>query len=1199
MGLTDSQRAAVQAQGNVLVEAGAGAGKTSTLIERVLHFLSQPGASVEQVMMVTFTNAAAAEMRERLRNKLMEAQRAEPHVRRHAENLALMDAASIGTLHSFCLRLIRENFYTLKLDPQIRALDEKEAALLSYEVFARVISKHYEGAEAESVGIKHLLESQANSSERTLRQLALRMHRHAQSLDDPAAWFASQRRMLADPHPTAWREWLANELPRWREEWLQTLSEYTGIPQVEVARSAFDCLAGNFGLPSLPGCIAQLKSLKDVWKGGGKNKNLEVRNQIPDLFTDAEFLEGFCPTAEDPDPLQTDWDIARPQLVALLNLAQEFGHQYEQAKREMGALDFSDLEQCALRLLWDRETNTPSPLAAAWRAQIALILVDEYQDINRAQDKIIQAISRHGSNRFLVGDVKQSIYRFRLANPAIFRGYREAWSMENSGGSVKPLRENFRSHEHILRVVNEVFRALMRRQLGGIDYDDGAALVFGARANRHHLLEPTGETLPVELLLHVPLKPKERAELGLEPAAQEDDRSETEREAAMIARRLLELKNDPGFRIHDSSLPEGAQWRPMEWGDAAVMLRAMSGKAADYVKQFELAGVPLDASGAGFYDAQEVRDLRSLLQILDNPLQDIPLLAALRSPFGCFTADELALIRCADREAPWWRALEGFRARAVSFQRSLMEPELAAKIPALQAKVAEFLDRHARWRRMAGQASIYDSLERILEESRYEQWLRTQPRARQRLANVRLLLELARDFERAPQAGIFRFLRMIEAQREADLEEEAAAAPPKGDAVRLMTIHKSKGLEFPLVVLADTDHGFRFQDLSASVLFDETHGLCPRIAPGDGRPGYPSIALWLARRAEKPELLGEELRLLYVAMTRAEQKLILSGCATPKKLADWRKAADRITHHRGVAAGRSFLSWLAPLMPRLAGTEDWDAQPAGRSAFLEWRLVYDAPIPGQAPGPSAETREELTIPQALLDRLRWKYPFNSSVGQPAKASVSRLRHQLAEPALDLSQRPAGRGGAGRSLAEAAVAGSAHHRFLQHAKPANLLEDTGAGREAARLVSDGLLLPEEADQLDLRSLGAFWRSELGGEILAREDQLRRELPFTARFDVAELESVYGLDFSGAAGEFIVVQGVVDLAIVSEEEIWILDFKTDQFPADQLASRVESHALQLRLYAAALERIYRRPVTKAWLHFFSLNRTEAVATTTAAV
>ncbi|MEP6662057.1 MAG: helicase-exonuclease AddAB subunit AddA [Verrucomicrobiota bacterium] len=1186
---TPQQQQAVEAQGNILVIAGAGAGKTRTLVQRCLAFLldeKNPG-SLDEILMVTFTEAAAAEMKKRIRAALEEKLRSQPEDTHLAEQLALLDSARICTLHSFCFQLIREHFYDLQLDPQVKILPEEQSTLLAREALDALMGEIYAGENSFARASQELIAQVHRGWDLPMRELVLRLHAYTQTLSDPAGWIEEQRALFQQTTPTQWEKWLLDEIPRWKNAWLDILQSQES--DNTVAQICAQALSGLSARPDRTEAATVFQKIFDAEAHWTDGKKTVQRKPMEKLFSEADFLHSLCAMENGVDPLLQDWNWTRPQAFVLLELATQFARHFREAKLELGALDFHDLEQSALELLWNRQDSKPTAIAERWRRQLRHVMVDEYQDINAAQDTILRALAREGSeaNRFLVGDVKQSIYRFRLANPRIFLDYSEAWK-HSPDSFLIPLSDNFRSHEAILNFVNPLFAAVMKKDIGGIHYDTAAQLTFGNRAGRAKMSALTETSPRVELHLRITGQSEESGDAD----AEIESLSKTGKEARLLARRLSELKN-----AHTLVWKEGGQ-QPMEWSDIVILLRSPRGKAEAFAKEFAAFGIPLAAPRGGFYESIEVSDLLNLLRLLDNPLQDLPLLAVLRSPFLGLSPDDLAGVRMTNRHEPLWTALGRWRELNAS---SASTPTSEQKNTF--EKVETFLQRFVRWRKLKKQKSLSQLLETVLDETHYADWLRAQERGAQRHANVEQLLALTRQFDSLQGQGLFRFLRTVEAQKDAEIDLEPARAVTE-NAVRLMSIHQSKGLEFPIVAVADLSKPFNFGDAREKVILDEIYGLCPQVLPPETRQTYPSLPHWLAQRRQKTETLGEELRLLYVALTRAVDRLILCGSATEKTVMEkWPALAEKDLGVAQISSAKNFLDWIGLWLAQTGVTLDAD----GQNALLAWtiygendsRLVLQNPTEGLSMAESEGGFSPEKLHQ-LEKRIRWSYPFQPATVEPAKTSVSALRRRA-----DLADEDATTlfGFRRKTNSDSLVAvnreltsseiGTAHHIFLEFVS-LDVCDEKSFRAEAVRLQQSGILTKAETAALNFSALAAFWSSALGIRIREQKQFLRREHPFTLRLSAEDFETLGLAASTGLKNEFVVVQGVIDLAVILPQEIWLLDFKTDEIPAAELAERGKYYQTQIALYAKAMGEIYRRPVTNGWLHFLALQKTVAAKT-----
>lgn len=1211
--LTEQQHAACVARGNVLVAAGAGTGKTSTVTERCLELILHEQVDgtrcgIDQILMVTFTDAAAAEMRQRLRERLRQvvaasspaapsasrsaapavepAASATSDARHLTEQLALLETANISTLHGFCLELVRRNFHQLGLDPACVVLDETQTAPLIHSLLDQLFLEHYAATSEASERVRELVRTYGRGSDRKIREWIVKLHRYSQTLPDPAAWFSAQTAAFSALAPTAWQEQFIPAVADWSRVWNPPISESAeACANLAICQAALHRLLHNpLTLPQIADELEAINQANTSWERGTAGR---YRDPLKPFFEDAKFLSLLAQNRG--AAFDEDWEWARHPMLVLLGLAQEFSRRFAQAKRELGGIDFADQEQFALRLLLT-DTGQPTPIARACREKFAFVFVDECQDINAAQDAILRAVSREGAaaNRFLVGDVKQSIYRFRLADPRIFQNYERTWAAaQPTPNQVLPLTENFRSAEGLLNFVNSVFTDLMGPAIGGLTYEREAQLRFGAAAARAAMAARAdpGPRVDLHVLTRDDLADDnfEAAPTTADPNA--EDLRAVEREARVIAMEFQRLKAS-GYQIATSHHGQPG-FRPVEYADMVVLLRAATGKAEIFARAFHQCGIPLQANRAGFLDAQEIADVLNLLRLLDNPLQDLPLLAVLRSPFAGLTVEELAQMRIAAPKGLLWTAMQQLRASA----------DFAST--GWHVKLVAFHDRFHRWRELIRHAPLTHCLETALLDTHYEILLRTRERGAERVANVRRLVELARRFDPYQREGLFRFLRFVADQEAAGVEHQPAEVVPP-DAVRLMTIHASKGLEFPIVAVAGLGSRFNLSDLNEDILLSETIGLAPRIVPPHSRSKYPSFAHWQARRQEQRARWGEELRLLYVALTRARDRLLLVGSTAQKKEIEQWRTPVKITDYARLRAN-SCLAWLRLWFAQHCAAGQWTHETRGQNSLLSWHFhgadaaavlppeTQEVPPDAVPAMPSAAQRQEIQA------RIHCPYPHAAATVEPAKTTVTTLRRRIVdadtEETRPLFSGPAAlRRGDRSATLSAAEIGTAHHLFLEFVNLARTQTELDLRNEATRLLASGHLSAAQVAELNFAGLSRFWSSELGERLRqAPPERINRELPFTIRLDQQTLRALGQLPFlpTGLSDEFMVVQGQIDIAVISPEQIWVVDFKTDAVDHASLPQKIDQYRPQLTIYATALEAIYRRPVTERWLHFFGLD------------
>ncbi|MGC8742660.1 MAG: helicase-exonuclease AddAB subunit AddA [Verrucomicrobiia bacterium] len=1216
--LTDEQQQAVEARGDVLIVAGAGTGKTATLVSRCEQFIfnDKNPVPINRILLVTFTEAAAAEMRLRIRKRIEESLFRSQDDSIALKQLSLLPLAHISTLHSFCFNLVKLHFHKLGLDPQVTVIEEGEAKVLASKVLDEIFNQHYSGDSDYDIRVKNLIEERSRGWDAPVRQLVLEIYYFAQSLPNSRQWLKRQYEIYNDPEPSHWINSLNNEFSNWLSEWREKLGSALNIENIAKCYSAINNILPDTDFLLSAEYINEIKTAIDSkWqRGTAKIRDSLLKEFIKDIDFFISILPSKCDDQSQENPIKTDWLMTRDQIKTLIELVIEFEEKFSNAKREISAVDFNDLEQMTIRLLID-ENGKPTPVAEQLQSEFELVFVDEYQDINPAQHTIISAISRHkeSANRFIVGDVKQSIYRFRRANPHIFQKLTTEWlnyqnNNDNRDGekNVIYLSKNFRSHPSILNFVNRFFSKIMRESVCGIEYTADLYLKSGLEKYSDYETEDQSD---YRVELHLVLKENNGAD---EAGEEDDDSGEAEptliqKEAALIAERLAQLKNQ-GYLIWDK---ETGKRRPVDWKDMVVLLRSPATRAKIYLREFNSRGVPLIVPCGNIFNTIEIQDIINLLKLLDNPLQDLPLAAVLRSPLVGFTDSELALLRVACRHGRLWTALKRFISSKDEIQNSIenkysdpvQQQVLINNLQSAYRKGTQFVESYERWRKISRQVSLSHCLETIYDDTQYCAWCLAQSDGAQKHSNIQLLLEITRQFDPLQRQGLSRFLQYVEQCLEEEVEVEPASI--EGDnAVRLISIHQSKGLEFPVVCLADLGKKFNFQDINSDVILDEELGICPRVHPKEFSQTYPSPIYWVARRRNLRETIGEEMRLLYVAMTRACDLLILSGNGSKTAIEKLKmKCSQSFIYPDAISKSYTPLQWICLWIWSINSSFDWLNLTSGNINELKFyinKFKYSA----RSKPDETEKACEIEISPELIDELKkldaklgWKYPFFNSTKEPAKTSVSEVRRRIVEDIEESKPffRPSQRiivveRDVNEKRVPAVIRGEAYHKFLEllDLRKCSSIEDINS--ELQRLVAAGRLPEIYARTIDSEKIYIFWNSEVGKLLLSNRDLLRRELPFTARIDTNEKEfSPLFHHLNGLENEFVIIQGVIDLCMVSATEIWILDYKTDEIKEEDIQLKNREYATQIDLYAYALSRIYNLPVTKKWIHYLSLNAT----------
>lgn len=989
---TPEQDKAVTKRGfPLLVAAAAGAGKTAVLVARIVHAVTQstPAADVDRFLVVTFTDSAGGEMRRRLGEELIRKVRANPADRRAKRQLLLLPRASIGTLHSFCSDLVRRHFYLLDLDPGFRILEENEARMLRQDVLDRVLDELYEKGGDPSFDQErffHLARafSSRQGDDRPLAELIFKLHDFACTLPRPRAWLKNLAADLAEAAVRPWEKqtWFADwltclkkELRRAKENLLTALSlaaspggpgRYRETLAEDAARIARLISLLEEQPPGIYSRLqkalaglewAELPRLSKTEAGERTKKQVqELRNTAKEILRDL-FREWLAPSEED---WRKDLALTAPLVETLSAAVLRFDEAYREAKKERGTADFADLEHYALAVLaadaelspWGERPPedpdaplTPSPVAREYRHRLKEVLVDEYQDINGVQEAILGLVSPP-DGFFAVGDVKQSIYRFRLADPQVFLcRYENAADLPERGnppespgrdtGYRLDLNANFRSRPQVLETVNELFRRLMTRDVGELDYDRRAKMTAAFSYPEPDSGQPAG---PVEFhVLESAEPPAEKGgnenngqKHGTAPAAEpsakkegtEEEGEEGEEidptgeeptalslEARWVAWRLRRLVKEEKMPVFER---ETGRYRPVTWRDVVILLRSPRNRAAVFLEELLRLEVPAyaDAPG-GYFAAPEVQVVLSLLHLLDNPRQDIPLAAVLRSPIGGLDAAALARIRLACPTGDLYTAVE-----------KIVTGEAAAD-SVIKERLAVFWQQLHAWRDRARLRPPAEVLEEIYRATGYYDLVGALPGGKSRQANLNALVDRARQFAGTVYRGLFRFLRYIERLQEEGGDLDAARTLAQSeDVVRIMSIHRSKGLEFPVVVVAGLGWRFNFRDLNAPFLCHRRLGCGPRVYDLERGVTYPTVKHLVIRERLRGEALAEEMRLLYVALTRAREKLIVTGAVRELsgKLENWRvvaqsaEAPERPLPSPYREEARSFLDWTGPAL---------------------------------------------------------------------------------------------------------------------------------------------------------------------------------------------------------------------------------------------------------------------------------------------
>jgi len=1185
---TEDQSKAIVARGcNLLVSAAAGSGKTAVLVERIIGLLLEDGIDIDRLLVVTFTQAAAAEVRSRISRTLIDALGQENgQEERLRRQLNLLNRASISTIHAFCTEVVRSHFHLISIDPRFRIADVGESELLRLESVEELMEAEYEKAAPEFLGLVERFGS--SRSDQGLQDILLQTHTFIQSQPRPLEWLKEKVNDF-DLHHTdgektpilaILKQQLKLQLQAARDRFSEALviSQRPGGPlayseAIEHDIAQVDALLGQVDddlaviYATLEGTShLKLKPIKrDADPELGRSAK-ELRDEGKGLLQEVRSGMVF----KSPEVMRAETEEIFPYLQYLYGMTVDFSRLYQEKKADKGLLDFNDLEHFTLEIL-----EHPG-VREEYQARYAYLFVDEYQDSNLVQESIINAIKRD-DNLFLVGDVKQSIYRFRLADPTLFLDKQLTYqSIDSARDRRIDLKTNYRSRAEILHGVNYLFRNIMSPDLGEIAYDEFAELKPGIES-------PDMEDSHLELYM---IEKK-----GEVPAEDEDELppDHIQVEAEWVGNRIEKLL---GQEIWDT---KNQCYRLPEYRDIVILLRATRRWAPIFAETLMSRGIPVYAdTGTGYFTSVEVGVFLNLLRLIDNRCQDIPLLSVMRSPLAGFSLDDMIAIRIEDRELPFYQALELY---------------ICNHDDELSVRLRSFSQRLADWKEESRWMPVDEFLWKLLIDTDYYYYAGAMPGGEQRQANLRILVDRARQFEDTSLRGLFQFLRFVERLQSGSGDLGMAKILGENDnVVRIMSIHKSKGLEFPVVIMAGVGQQFNLADSKEAMLFHRDLGLGPRYINPETRTITDTVARAILRRKIRMESLSEEMRILYVAMTRAETRLIIFGtCADlPKRCRKWCQTPGPLT----LAQGRHGLDWLGHFIIRHPdGQILRDMAEVADSLELQedssrWLVrVLDNQVPLAIGEGDLDNRQQFKMmlkgetalpnsPEAdiIKARLDWQYPYRAAEEIPSKMSVTqitRLQQETGEiggwslPAL--KRKPAFLEDQ-RNLS-AAEKGSVLHMVMQHIDVRSALDLASIESAIAEMVYREIIRPEEALLAEPEKIQSFFQSPLGQRVM-KSSGYYRERPFNMLLPAKD-----ALPDGGDNGESLIVQGVIDLYFEEADGLVLVDYKTNYIaPAggDEAHSResvIARYRPQIILYRQALESILAVPVKETYLYLFT--------------
>lgn len=1142
---TKSQRLAIESRGsNILVSAGAGSGKTKVLTERLMAYLTAPQApaDLDSFLIITYTRAAAGELRGRIMEELSKKLASDPGNRHLRKQSALCAKAQIGTIHSFCSNILRENCHLAKLSPDFKILDEDRAAEMKAAALDRVLEERYEKSD-KFPGFIELADTVGQGrDDKALASLTMTLHGKMQCHARPELWAERQIELLnaenADAGDTPWGQEILKNARDTVEFWCAEFDRL--IAQVskneKIAAAYLDNLEKTASdMRELSRCIdlgwdktcecppVEFPRLKPLRASTDEALSERVKSRRTACKGDMETLskQFYAPSKK----LLSEMKDSAPAMTALLSLTLDFDRAYCADKRRAGFVDYSDLEHLTAQLLTGKN-GEPTALARRLSKHYTEIMVDEYQDVSQVQDTIFGAISDNNRNLFMVGDVKQSIYRFRLADPEIFTqkylSYANAENAREGEARRIMLQENFRSRREILDCANAVFSLCMSRKLGDIDYDGDAALKFGAASY-------TGDVPKPEILL-----------LGLSDTDDDEESPDkTALEARMVGRKILELM--------DSNTG-------LEFGDVAILMRSANTVGSIYRRELSAMGIPTDAGQSReFFASVEVSTVISMLSVIDNPHKDIPLIAVLRSPAFGFSADALSEIRSAKKNGDFYSALE--------------------KCAETDEKCAGFLKTLGDFRAVAADMSASELLWHIINRLDMLAICSAMSDGRQRRANLMELAELSERFDATGYRGLHRFVLWL--RQLAEKGQSVAAHNSEGSSVKIMTVHKSKGLEFPVVFLCDTARKFNMQDNRDTVLVHSTLGLGPKAYNKEKGIQYPTLARNAIALRGKRETLSEEMRLLYVALTRPKERLYITAAVKdPQKLLEKQRAGLSVPMSpQTLYAASAPINWLV------------SAAMADSEQHLSISICSAETESGAEESAETETPADEKTAAELERRLSFVYPHHEAQELPSKVTATELKgHREQDDDVkdiapkshrafrmpDFTKKDKPLTGTEKGIAT--------HLALQYMDISKTDSIGAIGREVERLFTERFISQREKEAVDAKAIYKLFTSSIG-QRMRKADFVKREFKFSLLCPAEEL-------LDTGKGEKVLLQGVADCCIAEGGKLTVIDYKTDNVKTDaEIQSRSEFYAGQIKTYAAALSRIFNMEVKECVLYFLT--------------
>lgn len=1252
---TDEQLLAIETRGkNLLVAAAAGSGKTAVLVERIIKIITDDNnpVDIDKLLVVTFTNAAASEMRERIGDAISKKLEEMPDSKMLQRQLALLNKSNITTIHSFCLDIIKNNFHLIDLDPGFRIGDETECTLIKQDVLIELFEDKYD---KEDEDFLNLIEAYCtNRDDERLKEIVLKLYNFSMSGPWPSVWLREKAQefninSLDELEKASWYKVLKeslyldlNNAKNGLDEAIKICEEDSDLapyllnlkPELNGIENAINSL--NLNLEQIYKAIKDIEfayRIKTVKKGlGDELDKKKVKSLRDDVKKKINQIKGGVFSVSLDETLNGIKNMY-PIIKSLTELVIEFSDRYVKKKMERVILDFNDLEHLCLKILTCNDENGEvyaSSVAQKFREKFEEVLVDEYQDSNNVQETIISMVSRKdldNPNVFMVGDVKQSIYRFRQAKPELFLEKYNSYSEEDNKKNRKiMLYKNFRSREEVIKGVNFIFKSLMSKTVGELDYTDKEALNLGAsydEINKDNVYFQDNEFIDLDkievsgaLELHILDKSSdfedEKNEINDEDDKEndnEEDLSAVAIEARIIAKRIKELINPSDgkcFMVFDKNLN---RYRKITYKDIVILLRSTKNWADTIVEELSFGGIPVYADiNTGYFQTIEIRTIMSLLHIIDNPMQDIYTIASMRSPIFAFTSEELADIRILNRDNYFYLNV-----------KDIAEDVYDERInKSLKDKCVYFIEKIGSWREKSLYMPIDEFLWYLYSDTSYYGYVGAMVNGIQRQANLRILFQRAKQYEQTSFKGLFNFINFINKLRKSSGDLGTAKILGENeDVVRIMSIHKSKGLEFPVVFLSGCGKQFNLRDINESLLFHEELGIGADCIDIKKRIRYTTLQKYAIKKKFELETLSEEMRILYVALTRAKEKLIITGSSynLQKDIDACYKAGVKGFNKvipSELLKQKSYLKWI---MTALIKHKDGDILRQGKNEFVEisddlssWKINFHkkSDFGTENVEDSIEKKNisilslnysNFEVDEEIRKRLEFRYKYRDVCSVPSNISVSDIKkaeEEIFEPqAENLFSEEKNRKKPRFIMEEKGLSkaekGTAMHFVMQKLdlNKVNLLNEIK--EQIKNMFEKGLITKDEEESINIFKIQKFFKSNLGQRLLKaykENKQVFRELPFITEIPVKRIEK--DLIDKIFNNEKLRLQGIIDCFFEEDDGIVLLDYKTDYVENGKEKEILDKYRVQIDLYTETLERVIGKKVKERYLYLFGIDK-----------